>query len=197
MFLRAIVRSCVVLPAAGLVAAAALAAPVEYRIDPDHTYPSFEADHGGLSTWRGKFNKTTGTVTLDRAARTGSLDLSSAIDSIDFGHDEMNQHAKGADMFDAAKYPTATYKGTFSRFRNGAPVEVKGQLTLRGVTKPVMLEIRHFKCVDPHPMNKVETCGADVYGSFKRSDFGLTFALDMGFSPEVKLRIQAEAIKTK
>ena len=173
----------------------AVAAPVSYTIDAEHTYPSFEADHGGLSTWRGKFNKSSGTVVLDRAAQTGSVDLAIQIDSIDFGHDEMNKHAKAADMFDAAKYPLASYKGRISRFRNGQPSEVQGDLTLRGVTRPVALTIERFKCVDPHPMNKVETCGADAYGNFKRSDFGLNFALDMGFSPEVKLRIQVEALR--
>jgi len=179
-----------------VLAVTAVAAPVNYTIDPDHTYPSFEADHGGLSTWRGKFNKTSGTVVLDRAARTGSVDLTIQVDSIDFGHDEMNRHAKAADMFDAAKYPVAKYKGRFSQFREGKPSEVRGDLTLRGVTRPVVLKIDRFKCVDPHPMNKVETCGADVSGSFKRNDFGLNFALDMGFSPDVKLRIQVEALKS-
>ena len=180
---------------AGALALPALATPVTYTLDSDHTYPSFEADHGGLSTWRGKFNKTAGTVVLDRAAQQGAVELVIQIDSIDFGHEEMNKHAKAADMFDAAKYPVASYKGRISRFRNGEPVEVQGDLTLRGVTRPVALTIERFKCVDPHPMNKVETCGADVYGRFNRRDFGLNFALDMGFSPEVLLRIQVEALK--
>lgn len=179
------------------VSMAANAAESTYMLDPTHTYPSFETDHfGGVSVWRGKFNKTSGTVVLDRAARTGSVDLTIQVDSIDFGHDEMNRHAKAADMFDAAKYPVATYKGRFSQFREGKPSEVRGDLTLRGVTRPVVLKIDRFKCVDPHPMNKVETCGADVSGSFKRNDFGLNFALDMGFSPDVKLRIQVEALKS-
>ena len=188
-------RSVLALSASAL-AAAALATPVKYTIDPDHTYPSFEADHGGLSTWRGKFNRSSGTVVLDRAAQQGAVDLKIQVDSIDFGHDEMNKHAKAADMFDVAKYPVATYKGRISQFRDGQPSEVQGNLTLRGVTRPVNLTIERFKCVDPHPMNKVETCGADVYGSFKRNDFGLNFALDMGFSPEVKLRIQVEALRS-
>ena len=178
-----------------LAASATSALAATYNVDPTHTYPSFEADHGGLSTWRGKFNRSSGTVVLDRAAQKGSVDLTIQIDSIDFGHEEMNKHARAADMFDAAKYPVASYKGRISRFRNGQPAEVQGDLTLRGVTRPVALKIERFKCVDPHPMNKVETCGANVYGSFNRGDFGLDFALDMGFSPEVKLRIQVEALK--
>ena len=194
MPLQPSLRSLLVL-SAGALALSALAAPVTYALDPDHTYPSFEADHGGLSTWRGKFNRSSGTVVLDRAAQKGSVDLTIQIDSIDFGHEEMNKHARAADMFDAAKYPVASYKGRISRFRNGQPADVQGDLTLRGVTRPVALKIERFKCVDPHPMNKVETCGANVYGSFNRGDFGLDFALDMGFSPEVKLRIQVEALK--
>ena len=89
--------------AAALAASTAFAAPVTYDIEPNHTYPSFEADHMGLSVWRGKFNKSSGSVTIDREKKTGSLDITVDINSIDFGHDKMNEHAKGADIFDAAK----------------------------------------------------------------------------------------------
>lgn len=195
MFLRHTGR-CLLAMSGLALAATTMAAPVEYKIDPEHTFPSFEADHMGLSTWRGKLNETRGKVVLDRAAKKGSVDLTMKIASIDFGHEGMNKHARASDIFDAAKYPEATYKGTFSSFdKSGNPLEVKGDLTLRGVTKPVTLKIERFKCMDPHPMNKAETCGADAFGEFKRSDFGVNFGLDMGFSPEVKLRIQVEAIK--
>ncbi|WP_202109588.1 YceI family protein [Bordetella sp. 02P26C-1] len=173
----------------------ALSAPVTYDIDPSHTYPSFEADHmGGLSTWRGKFNKTSGVIVLDREARSGTIDITVDIDSIDFGHDEMNAHAKAPDIFDAAKYPTATFKGRFTEFDGDRPKTAKGDFTLRGVTRPLELEIDDFKCID-HPMEKREACGADVSGSFNRGDYGLNFALDMGFKPEVELEIQVEALR--
>jgi len=182
--------------AAGLaVTFSATAAPVTYDVDPSHTYPSFEADHmGGLSTWRGKFNRTSGTIVLDRAAKTGTIDVTVEIGSIDFGHDEMNKHAVAPDIFDAAKYPTATFKGTFTDFDGDRPEEAEGELTLRGVTKKIKLDIDDFKCME-HPMEKREVCGADVSASFKRSDFGLDFALDKGFKPEVELNIQVEALR--
>jgi len=185
-----------VMAAAGLAMAfSATAAPVTYDIDPSHTYPSFEADHmGGLSTWRGKFNRTSGTIVLDREAKTGTIDVTVEISSIDFGHDEMNKHAVAPDIFDAAKYPTATFKGTFTDFDGDRPEQAEGELTLRGVTKKIKMDIDDFKCID-HPMEKREACGADVSASFKRSDFGLDFALDKGFKPEVDLKIQVEALR--
>jgi polyisoprenoid-binding protein YceI len=100
------------LAASLLVGGAAMAAPVTYQIDPGHTYPSFEADHfNGMSIWRGKMTKTSGTIILDRQAKTGSVDITVDASSIDFGHQKLNEHAKSAEMFDVAKYPTITYKG--------------------------------------------------------------------------------------
>ena len=173
---------------------AALAASETFTIDSNHTYPSFEADHMGISSWRGKFNKTSGKVVLDRAAKTGSLDISIDANTIDFGHDKMNEHAKNADMFDVAKYPTVTYKGTAIKFNGDTPVSVDGELTLHGVTKPVKLTINKFKCIT-HPRLKKEVCGADASAEFNRTDFGINFGVPMGFSPNVKLSIQVEAIK--
>jgi len=174
-------------------AGSAMAAADTYNLDPTHTFPSFEADHMGMSVWRGKFNKTKGTVTLDRAAKTGSLDLVIEADSIDFGLDAMNAHAKKADMFNVEKFPEITYKSKSFKFNGEQLVEVDGELTLLGVTKPVKLTVDKFKCI-MHPRYKREVCGADAKAEFKRSDFGLNFGLP-AFSPEVKLAIQVEAIK--
>ncbi|MDM9561420.1 YceI family protein [Bordetella petrii] len=184
------------LSAAGIVTAAvANAAPVTYDIDPSHTYPSFEADHmGGLSTWRGKFNRSSGVIVLDREARAGTIDVTVQIDSVDFGHDEMNRHAVAPDIFDAARYPTATFKGRFTKFDGDRPEEAVGEFTLRGVTRTLTLDIDDFKCMH-HPMEKREVCGADVSTSFNRGDYGLDFALDMGFDPKVELEIQVEALR--
>lgn len=185
------------LVAAGLAFAmqAAQAAPVTYDIDPSHTYPSFEADHmGGLSTWRGKFNRSSGVIVLDRQARSGTVDVTVEIDSVDFGHDEMNKHAVAPDIFDARKYPTATFKGRFTEFDGDKPEKARGELTLRGVTRTVTLDIDDFKCMT-HPMEKREVCGADVSTEFNRRDFGLDFGLDMGFKPEVELKMQVEALR--
>ena len=136
--------------AMAMAAGVATAAPVTYNIDPAHTYPSFEADHmGGLSKWRGKFNTSSGTIVYDKAAKAGTVDITIDIASIDYGHDKMNEHAKSADIFDAAKYPTATYKGKLAGFKGDAPTQVVGELTLHGVTKPVTLAINSFVCRPP------------------------------------------------
>lgn len=174
-------------------AGSAMAAADTYNLDPTHTFPSFEADHMGMSVWRGKFNKTKGTVTLDRTAKTGALDLVIEADSIDFGLDAMNAHAKKADLFNVEKFPEITYKSKSFKFNGDQLVEVDGELTLLGVTKPVKLTVDKFKCI-MHPRYKREVCGADAKAEFKRSDFGMNFGLP-AFSPEVKLAIQVEAIK--
>ena len=182
------------LVAAVIAVASASAFAQTYNIEPNHTFPSFEADHMGISFWRGKFEKTTGNVVLDRAAKTGTLDITIDASSIDFGHAKMNEHAKGKDMFNVEKFPTATYKSKSIKFDGDKPVSVDGELTLLGVTKPVTLAINKFKCIQ-HPMLKREVCGADVSAIFNRADFGLIYGMAYGFSPEVKLAIQVEAIK--
>jgi polyisoprenoid-binding protein YceI len=164
-----------------------------YNIDPNHTFPSFEADHAGMSVFRGKFDKTSGTIVLDRAAKTGALDITIDATSLDFGIEKLNTHAKSSDMFDVAKFPTATYKSNSITFKGDVPVSVNGELTLHGVTKPVTLAIHKFKCIQ-HPMLKREWCGADASAEFNRADFGISFGVPK-FAPEVKLAIQVEAIK--
>jgi polyisoprenoid-binding protein YceI len=176
-----------------LVASTTSAFAQTYTIDPSHTYPSFEADHMGISFWRGKFDKTTGTVVLDRAAKTGTLDIAIDASTIDFGHPKMNEHARNKDLFDVEKYPTITYKSKAIKYEGDTPVAVDGELTLLGVTKSVPLKINKFKCIQ-HPMLKREVCGADASAEFKRSDFGMNYGLPR-FSPEVKLAIQVEAVK--
>lgn len=171
----------------------ALAAPVSYTIDPTHTYPSFEADHMGVSFWRGKMNKNSGTVVLDKAAGTGKVEIEIDLASIDFGLPAMNAWAIGKDFFNVEKSPRTIYKGSLDKFVDGSPTLVTGVLTLNGQTQPVNLTIHRFKCI-PHPMLKRELCGADASGSFKRDAFGLTAGKDYGFSMDVGLRIQVEAV---
>lgn len=181
------------IPIAFIASAPAVAAPTTYEIDPSHTYPSFEASHMGVSIWRGKFNSSSGKVVLDKAKGAGTVEVVVDTASIDYGHDKMNEHARGADLFDVAKYPTATYKGKLEGFVDGAPTKVVGELTLHGVTKPLELKINSFKCI-PHPMLKRELCGADASASFQRDAFGIDAGKDWGFSMDVTLRIQVEAV---
>ena len=175
---------------------AALAAPVKYTIDPSHTFPSFEADHlGGLSIWRGKFNSSSGSIVLDREAKTGSIEVKIDMASVDFGFDKMNTHAKSPDMLDVAKFPTATYTGKLANFKDGVPTEAEGTLTMHGVTKPVKLSIDKFLCKQ-HPMNKKDVCGADVSAKLNREDFGISYGKQLGFNMDVNLKIQVEGVKS-
>ncbi|KQV60495.1 polyisoprenoid-binding protein [Pelomonas sp. Root1217] len=167
----------------------AQAAPATYVVDPAHTYPSFEADHMGMSFWRGKLTKNSGTIVFDKATGSGSVDVQMDLASIDFGLEAMNGWAKGEQFFNVAKNSSASFKGRF----DSAPGKLVGELTLNGRTKPVTLTINQVKCM-PHPLLKRDWCGADASGSFNREDFGLTAGKDYGFKMDVGLRIQVEAI---
>ena len=158
-------------------------------IDPTHTYPSFEADHMGLSVWRGKLNRNSGSIVYDKANGSGSVDVQMDLASIDFGLDAMNAWARGKDFFNVEKNPGASFKGRF----DGVPGKLVGELTLNGRTKPVTLTVHQLKCI-PHPLHKRELCGADASGSFNREDFGLGAGKDWGFKMDVQLRIQVEAV---
>ena len=181
------------LAAVASTATTASAAPVTYVVDPAHTYPSFEADHMGLSVWRGKFNQSAGTVTLDKAAGQGSVDITIEVGSIDFGLELMNTTAHATELFDVAKYPQARYRGQLGGFVNGAPTRVDGELTLHGATRPVTLLLNRFKCM-PHPLLKRELCGADALTTIQRDAFGIDAGKDYGFDMAVTLRIQVEAV---
>jgi polyisoprenoid-binding protein YceI len=186
-----------------LIAAVALTASVSfsavaadtYMLDPTHTYPSFAADHlGGLSVWRGKFAKSSGTVTLDRAAKTGTVDVTVDPASVQTGDTKLDEHLQSDAFFDVAKYPAVTYKGTDIKFDGDKPVEVIGSLTMHGVTKPLNLTIESFKCMQ-HPVLKREVCGVEASAEFDRADYGMDFGSKYGFSMETRLEIQAEGIK--
>jgi len=178
-----------------LAVTSATAAPTTYSVDPDHTHPSFEVDHfGGLSTWRGTFKKTSGTVQIDTAAETGSVDVVIDTATVDFAHDKLNEHVSSPEMLDVSKFPTAEYKGRIIEFANGAPRTVAGVLTLHGITKPVTLTINSFKCFE-HPMLKKQVCGADASGTFNRAEFGVNYGQQYGFKQDVLLRIQVEGVK--
>ena len=179
-----------------MTAGVAHAAPITYAVDPDHTHPSFEVDHfNGLSTWRGIFKHTTGTITMDAQAGTGTVDITIDPATIDLAHDKLNEHVAGPEMLDVAKYPTAKYSGKII-FDKGIPASIQGNLTLHGATKPVNLTIDSFKCMQ-HPMTKKQVCGADANGTFNRADFGVNYGQQYGFKQDVALRIQVEAIKVE
>jgi polyisoprenoid-binding protein YceI len=176
-----------------LDASAAADGPTHYRMDPLHTYVSFEAPHmKAISHWRGKFDRTQGgEIVLDRAARTGTVQVTIDTTSIDVGLEKLNEHLKSKDFFDVANFPTATYKGTI-QFTGDEPTSVNGELTLHGVTKPVTLAIKSVKCI-PDLMLNIERCGADATGEIDRGDFGVSYAAKMT-GGDVRLQIQVEGL---
>jgi polyisoprenoid-binding protein YceI len=178
------------------VAAPAAAQSVTYAIDPGHTFPSFEADHMGMSVFRGKFDRNSGQVVLDRIAGTGTVSIDIDLSSVHFGNPDLDKLMADPAYFDTARHPTAHYEGKLVDFVDGKPTRVDGTLTLRGVTRPVPLEIRAFRCM-PHPVTKADWCGADASGQFDRGEFGMTAGRDWGFSMDTALRIQVEALAAK
>jgi polyisoprenoid-binding protein YceI len=163
-----------------------------YILDPTHTFPSLEFDHMGISTWRGRFNETEGTVTLDRAARTGTVRVKVNTASIDFGLKAMDDFAVQPGWLETGRFPAMTYSGRLV-FTGDTPTAAEGELTLRGITRPLNLQLNRFRCVE-HPMLKREVCGADAVGALHRADFGMT-QFSEGEAGRVRLLIQVEGIK--
>lgn len=163
-----------------LVVSVALPLPAfaadSYSIDPNHTFPHFSINHLGFSTLQGRFDKTSGTVILDRAAKTGSVDISIETASISTGYVKRDEHLKSPDFFNAAEFPAITYKSTGMHYKGDIPASVDGNLTISGVTKPVTLTIDAFNC-GTNPMNKKDECGAGASAQIKRSDFGVKYGL--------------------
>ncbi len=193
-------KKAVLAALAAALPVAASAAPEHYTLDPSHTYPYFELDHLGVSTVRGLFRKTAGKFTLDRAARTGSVELTVDTGSIDTGDSDKgsrprarDEHLRTADFFNVAEFPRLTFKSTGVRFAGDNPAEIAGQLTLLGVTRPVTLKVERWTCKD-NPMSKKPMCGGNASGSLKRSEFGMKYGLP-AIGDELKLFIAFEGYK--
>jgi polyisoprenoid-binding protein YceI len=174
-------------------AVSAQAAPETFVIDNSHTYPHFTYNHLGFSNQTHKFDKTSGKVVLDREAKAGSAIVTIDAKSVNTGYALFNEHIQAADYFDTANHPTITFKANRMAFRGDQPVSLVGDLTIKGVTKPVTLTITHFKC-QPHPMLKVEACGANATTEIKRSDFNMGKNAPY-VSDEVTLTLAIEAVK--
>lgn len=164
-----------------------------YTIESNHTFPRFEINHFGFSTHHGQFNKTSGKLVLDRAAKTGSIEITVQTASVGTGDPKLEEHLRSPDFFNVEKFPTMVYKAKTIKFDGNVPVSAEGELTLLGVTKPLTLAISRVVCAQ-HPFFKKEDCGADVSGKLKRSDFGMTKYVP-AVGDEVTLRIQVESIK--
>jgi polyisoprenoid-binding protein YceI len=181
-----------------LLPASLLAAPQTYVIDPIHSFPNFSIKHLGMASIMGRFEKMTGKVVLDQAAKTGSLDVMIPTATVSTGDGKRadgtrsrDDHLRTADFFNSAEFPDMTYKSTKFNFNGDTLESIDGTLTLLGVSKPLKLTVTSFKC-GPHPFTKKPMCGADAEGSVKRTDFGMKFGVP-AIADEVKLMIGVEA----
>jgi polyisoprenoid-binding protein YceI len=186
-------KKLVLVAALSAFSAAGFAAPETYNVEPTHTYPRFEYSHFGYSNQQQRFDKTSGKIVIDRAAKTGSVDVSIDTTSVNTGYALFNQHIQAEDYFDTAKYPAISFKSTRVRFDGDKPVAVEGNLTIKGVTRPVTLTVTSFHSM-PHPMLKKDAIGANATTKVKRSEFNMGKNVPY-VSDEVSLTIAVEAIK--
>lgn len=173
-------------------AAPALAAPQSYEVDPTHTFPSFSYNHMGLSTQQSKFTGTTGTVVLDQAKKTGSVEIEIDMKSVSTGTQAFDEHIQGGDFLNTAEFPKASFKSTKVNFNGDIPASVDGNLTIKGVTKPVTLEIISFTSKE-HPMKRKPAIGANARTAIKRSEFNAGKYVPM-VGDDVQILISLEAV---
>jgi polyisoprenoid-binding protein YceI len=183
-----------VLAAGAAIFAAVAGAQETYNIDPVHSQPNFEVQHMGYTIQRGSFMKSTGKVTIDRAAKKGSIEVSIDATSIHTIDPRLDTHAKSPDFFNVEKYPTITFKSTNLVFDGDRVVEVNGELTLLGVTKPVVLKVANERCGE-HPINHRPMCGAEATTTVKRSDWGMKYGLPRAVGDDVRIVIPIEAYR--
>ena len=187
---------------AAALAAPVAAAPESFTIDPYHTYPYFTVNHLGFTNMIGRFDRTTGKISLDTDARTGTVDLTIETSSLTTGDNDKgarprarDEHLRSPDFFNVAEFPRMTFKGKTARWTGEMPGAIEGEVTLLGVTKPLTLTVESFKCgPDPRTQGKRYMCGGNAAGTIKRSDFGMKFGL-AGVSDEIKLYIAIEAFR--
>jgi polyisoprenoid-binding protein YceI len=186
-------KKLVALTLAATFASAAYAAPETYNLEPNHTLPRFEYSHLGYSMQMSRFDKTTGKIVLDRVAHTGSADITIDTTSVNTGSTLFNGHIQGEGLLDTAKFPTITFKSNDFKFDGDKLVAVNGDLTIKGITKPVTLTVNSYLCM-PHPMLKKDACGVTATTTIKRTEFNAGKYAPY-VSDEVVLTIPVEAIK--
>ena len=177
------------------IPAAVALADESYTLDPVHSQPRYEIQHlRGLSTQSGLFGKYAGKVTLDRAAKKGTIDVTIDTTSIRTHDGRLDSIVKGDDYFNVAKYPTMTFKSSNVVFDGDKVVGAEGELTMIGVTKPVSLKVANFACAD-NPFNKKAMCGGEATTTIKRSEWGMKAGIPSSSSDDVKIVIPIEAYK--
>lgn len=185
-------KSLTLIAAALLSAGAAQAA--NYTVDPTHTFATFEISHFGASVNRARFDKKEGTIEFDRAAKTGKVDISLDMTSVNSGTAAFDKHLQSADIFNAAQFPKARFVSDKFVFDGDKVAEVQGQLTLLGKTQPVSFKANQFNCYQS-PMLKREVCGGDFEATIDRAAFGVNYGIDWGFPKNVRIVLQVEAVK--
>ena len=183
------------LAAAGLFASVAQAAPATYAIDPTHTFATFEIDHMGATTNRARFDKKQGTVEFDREGKSGKVEVTLDMTSVNSGTPNFDKHLQSADIFNAAKFPTAKFVSDKFVFDGDKVKEVTGQLTLLDKTQPVTFKANKFNCYPSPMLQKREVCGGDFEATIDRTAFGLDYGVNFGASKQVRLVLQIEAVK--
>ena len=171
----------------------AASAAETFTLDPEHTFPSFEIGHQGISVMRGKFNRSQGRAMFDAEKKQGAIDVRVDASSGDTGHDGLNKKLLGSNFFRTSQFPEIVFQSNQVEFKDGKPVAAVGNLTLLGITKPVTLEIRGYACTLQF-LTRRPMCGADVHTVIKRSDFGMNYAIPM-IGDEVRLAIEVEGFK--
>jgi polyisoprenoid-binding protein YceI len=166
-----------------------------YSVDPNHTSATFSFQHLGFSRFHGKIPAQSGTITLDRAQKSGNIEVVFDLAGVATAVPKFDGHLRSKDFFEVDKNPTATFKSNKVTFKGDEPASVTGNLTIKGITKPVTLQLTSFNC-GPHPMEKVPACGANAAAKINRSDFGLSYALPV-VKDEIALDIEVEAMAKK
>ncbi|MDP1648811.1 MAG: YceI family protein [Rubrivivax sp.] len=188
-----------------LIAAAACAAALgtlgtahadggNYAIDPTHTFVTFEVVHFGTSTSRARFDRKEGTVQFDRAARSGRVEITIDMASVNSGVAPFDGHLRSKDILDVAEHPTASFVGSQFTFAGDQVTEVAGTLTMLGKSHPVTLKAKRFNCY-LNPVFKREVCGGDFEAVIQRSLWGVSYGLPAVAPDKVRLLVQVEAIK--
>ena len=180
--------------AATLATGIAQAEPANYAIDPTHTFVTFEISHFGATVNRARFDKKQGSVQLDKAAKSGKVEISFDTTSVNSGTPAFDKHLQSADLFDSAKHPTMKFVADKFVFNGDKVASVEGQLTLLGKTGPLTLKANQFNCYD-NPMLKREVCGGDFEATIDRTQWGMNYGVEWGFPKNVRLIAQIEAVK--
>jgi len=186
-------KTLLIAAAAAALSAGAHAQSATYAVDPTHTFVTFEVSHFGTSVNRGRFDKKAGSVTLDKAGKSGKVDITIETGSISTGTAGFDRHLQSKDFFNSAEHPTARFVADNFTFSGDKVSEVTGTLTLLGKTQPVTIKAQRFNCYE-NPMIKREVCGGDFETTIQRSQFGMTYGVP-GIPDAVKLVIQIEAVK--